>query len=187
MYILIEDNIFDVSKKKSKDYYKALVGKKAQFSKSINKLQNNFILSLQQLTEMFQLPHTVALQPYVRAFQSKILNGILYTNSKLYQIGYISSDLCSFSSRASESLYHLVNFFPFSNTFWSDFESFWHVLTNEIIHLSLQDIIVGVVTTKCPSHHLLNYMLILGKVYLWVCRATKTPPNGGKIRNGTTY
>ena len=35
---------------------------------------------------------------------------------------------------------------------------------------------VGVVATKCPSHHLLNYMLLIGKVYLWVCRANKTPP-----------
>ena len=55
-------------------------------------------------------------------------------------------------------------------------ESFWHLLTNEKIQLSLQDIIVGVVTTKCPSHQLLNYMLLNGKVYLWVCRANKTPP-----------
>ena len=69
-----------------------------------------------------------------------------------------------------------VSFFLFvSKNFWSDFESFWHLLTNEKIQLSLQDTIVGVVTTKCPSHHLLNYMLLIGKVYLWVCRANKTP------------
>ena len=168
LQLILEDNIFDVSKKKSKDYYKALVGRKAQFPKSINKLQNNFNLLLQQLTQSFQLPHTVALEPYVRPFQYKVLNGILYTNSKLYQIGYISSDLCSFCTRTSQSLYHLFYFCPFSKTFWSDFESFWHLLTNEKIQLSLQDIIVGVVTTKCPSHHLLNYMLLIGKLYLWV-------------------
>ena len=142
----------------------------------MNKLQNNFNLSLQQLTQIFQLPHTVALEPYVRAFQYKVLSGILYTNSKLYQTGYISSDLCSFCTRASESPYHLFYFCPFSKTFWSDFEVFWHLLTNEKIQLSLQDIIVGVVTTKCPSHHLLNYMLLIGKIYLWLCRANKTLP-----------
>ena len=101
----------------------------------------------------------------------------IYTNSKLYQIGYISSDLCSFCTRASETLYHQFYFWPFSKTFWSDFETFWHLLTNEKMQLSLQDIIVGVVlTTKCPSHHLLNFMLLIGNVYLWVCRANKTPP-----------
>ena len=105
------------------------------------KLQNNFNLSLQQLTQFLQRPHTVALEPYVRAFQFIVLSGILYTNSKFYQVGYISSDLCSFCIRASESLYHLFYFCPFSKTFWSDFESFWHLLTNEKIQLSLQDII----------------------------------------------
>ena len=66
-------------RKKSKDYYKGLVGRKAQSPKSINKLQNNFNLSLQQLTQIFQLLHTVALEPYVKAFQYKVLSGILYT------------------------------------------------------------------------------------------------------------
>ena len=89
LQLILEDNIFGVSEKKSKDYYKALVGRKAQSPKSINKLQNNFNLLLRQLTQSFQLPHTVALEPYVKAFQYKVLNGILYTNSKLYQIGYI--------------------------------------------------------------------------------------------------
>ena len=90
LQLILEDNIFGVSEKKSKDYYKALVGRKAQSPKSINKLQNNFNLLLQQLTQSFQLPHTVALEPYVKAFQYKVLNGILYTNSKLYQIGSVS-------------------------------------------------------------------------------------------------
>ena len=67
-------------------------------------------------------------------------------------------------------------FLSIFKNFLSDFESFWHLLTNEKMQLSLQDIIVGVVTTKCPSHHLLNYMPLIGKVYLWVCRANKTPP-----------
>ena len=156
LQLILEDNIFDVSKKKSKDYYKGLVGRKAQCPKSINKLQNNFNLSLQQLTQIFQLSHTVALEPYVKVFSILVLNGILYTNSKLYQIGYISSDLCSFCIRASEKLYHLFYFCPFSKNLWSDYGSFWHLLTNEKMQLSLQDIIVGVVTTKCPSHHLLN-------------------------------
>lgn len=74
-------------------------------------------------------------------------------------------------------LYHIFYFL------WCDVESFWHLLTKEngqhmhtkeIIQLSLEDIIIGVVTTK---RHLLNiivYMLIIGKVYLQALRASKT-------------
>ena len=57
-------------------------------------------------------------------------------------------------------LYHIFYFL------WSDFESFWHLLTKEngqhmhtkeIIQLSLEDIIIGVVNTK--RHLLNNYSL----------------------------
>ena len=41
---------------------------------------NETSLELQQLTQIFQLPHTVALEPYIRVFQYKVLNGILDTN-----------------------------------------------------------------------------------------------------------
>ena len=144
---------------------KRLVGRKAQFPKSINKLQNNFNLSLQQLTQNFQLLHTVALERYVKAFQYKVLNGILYTNSKLYQIGYISSDLCSFCTRTSETLYHLFHFCPFSKTFWSDFESFWHLLTNKKMQLSLQDI----VEEWLQKALLINFLIICFSLVKFIC------------------
>ena len=49
-----------------------------------------------QLQQAFLLPHKVALEPYVRAFQYKVLNRILYTNKKLYKIGFISHEDCTF-------------------------------------------------------------------------------------------
>ena len=133
LQLILEDNIFGVSEKKSKDYYKALVGRKAQSPKSINKLQNNFNLLLQQLTQSFQLPHTVALEPYVKAFQYKVLNGILYTNSKLYQIGYIQAISVPYVPWRQSRCIIIFYFCTFSKNFWSDFESFWHLLTNEKI------------------------------------------------------
>ena len=101
-----------------------LIEKKGKDRSSLEnyKLQNNFNLSLQQLTQFLQRPHTVALEPYVRAFQFIVLSGILYTNSKFYQVGYISSDLCSFCIRESESLYHL---FLFLSIFKDFLVRFW--------------------------------------------------------------
>ena len=117
LQLILEDNIFDVSKKKSKDYYKALIGKKAQFPKSINRLQNNINHSLQQLTQIFDLPHTVALKPYASI--------PIPSSTNANRLRFNASDLCCFCTRALESLYHLLYFCPLSKTFWSDFESFW--------------------------------------------------------------
>ena len=72
----INDNIFDVKKKKSKDYYSLLVRKIAQCPNIINKLQSDFDFSIDQLRQIFSLPHSVVLESYVKGFQFKVLNSI---------------------------------------------------------------------------------------------------------------
>lgn len=44
----------------------------------------------------------------VKAFQYKILNNILYTNTKLCKIGFRADDLCTFCEAERETLYHLL-------------------------------------------------------------------------------
>ena len=48
-----------------------------------NKLQSDFSLSTDQVSQFFILPHSIALELHVKAFQYKVLNSILYTNTKL--------------------------------------------------------------------------------------------------------
>ena len=36
--------------------------------------------------QVYSLPHTVTFEPYLRAFQYKVSNAILYTNAKLFKI-----------------------------------------------------------------------------------------------------
>ena len=40
--------------------------------------------------------------------------------------------------------------------------------------LTLKDVIVGIIITKCP---LLNYLLLIAKIYLWDCRRAQILPN----------
>ena len=157
--------------KTSKQYYSLLVGKKAQLPSVAGKLQKEFNFSLDQLKQLFTLPQKVTLEPYVRAFQCKVLNSILYTNSKLYKIGHSQHDLCTFCKSYPEKLNHLL----FScKTFWDDFELFWLSGTQETINLTHQDVIVGVLSRPCP---LLNYFLLIAKIYLWDCRRNQIHSN----------
>ena len=89
---IIEDRVFDVTKKKSKHFYSLLLNKKGQLPNMARKLQNDFNFTSEQLQQMCNLPHQVALEPYVKGFQYKVLNFILYTNSKLHKIGYSTDD-----------------------------------------------------------------------------------------------
>ena len=65
----INNNIFDVKKKKSKDYYSLLVMKKSQPPNIVHKWKSDFNISDDLLRESFILPHSVALESYVKAFQ----------------------------------------------------------------------------------------------------------------------
>ena len=108
-------------------------------------LQNEFHFTLEEVKQFFMISHSVALEAYIKAFQYKILNSILYTKAKLYRIGFKLNDSYTFCSSEPETLYHFQYLCSFSVDFWLDFEVFWHQLLKENIRLSLQDILVGMI------------------------------------------
>ena len=62
------------------------------FKKKSLVLKAYFNLSEDQLEKVFILPHIVFSEPYVKAFQYKVFNSILYTNTKLYKIGFFADN-----------------------------------------------------------------------------------------------
>ena len=70
--------LFDVTKKKSKEYYTFLVRTKAQFPNHAANLKRDFNFTENQLIQVYSLPHIVTFEPYLRAFQYKVSNSILH-------------------------------------------------------------------------------------------------------------
>ena len=120
----------------------------------------------------FLLPQEVTFEPYLKAFQYKVLNSVLFTNKKLCKIGYTQDDKCSVCKADSESLYHIPFECRHIKQFWKEFQYYYnYTLTREFACLTLQDIITGVLYTNCP---LLNYLILVAKLYLWGCRIKKS-------------
>ena len=141
------------------------------------KLQRDFDFTVDQINRIFLLPHSVALESYVKAFQYKVINPIFYTNTKLCKIGYKSNDLCTFCKTVSETSDHFFYNCSHTRQFWTDFASYWHLLSKHQIHLSLKDVLFGIFSEKkCPLLDLLNYFVIIGKLFLWDCRRSQTLP-----------
>ena len=121
--------------------------------------------------------YEVAFESYLKAFQYKVLNSILFTNKKLCKIGYTQDDKCSLCKTDSESLYHI--FFECSRhtkQFRKEFQYYYYTLTREFVCLTLQDVITGILYTNCP---LLNYLILIAKLCklsLWGCRRNQTLP-----------
>ena len=57
--------------------------------------------------EIYLLPRKASLDSYVRSFQYKVLNNVLYLNKKLFIFGKSSSPLFSFCKNANETIVRL--------------------------------------------------------------------------------
>ena len=95
-----------------------------------------------------------------------MLNSILFTNDILYKIGFVSDPNCCFCKRNKETANHLFFSCSFSHPFWSE-------VTDKIKELGscecllLRDVMIGILKEEMD---LVNYVIILGKNYLWTCR-----------------
>ena len=89
----IGDKIFDPAFSKSRDFYGLLISCKSTESRGFTKLKSKFSIDDVETKEAFSLIRTCICETYVQCFQFKILNDILFTNSRLAKIGLIQSDL----------------------------------------------------------------------------------------------
>ena len=48
--------------------------------------------------------------------------------------------------------------------FWTDF------------HFSAENVLVGILSKQCPLFNILNYFIVIGKLFLWDCRRSQTLP-----------
>ena len=133
-----------------------LIKKKACFPNFAQKLKSDFNLSNEDLKQAFLLPHSIAFEPYVKTFRFKVLNSFLFTNSKLFKIGYRTDNLCSLCKQESETIKHFHGC-PYSNLFWENVELYYFVLRKQQVHLTLKDILIGILTSESS---LLNYLIL---------------------------
>ena len=156
------------------DHHCHLIKLKYERPRKWDKLGQEFDLGEDQISEAYLLPLRVASEPYVRSFQYKVLNSILYPNDRLFKIGYVSNPNCTFCQVSRETTNHVLSECSFP-------KSFWNTLNVNLLKrlrsrgcLSLGDIIIGILK---EGMDLVNYVIILGKTYLWTCRRKGIKPN----------
>ena len=152
---------------KCRDYYGYLMKKTYERPRKWTKTGEEFDLIDDLISKAYLLPIRVAREPYLRSFQYKVLNSILYTNDILYKIGFVSDPNRCFCKRNKETANHLFFSCSFSHSFWLE-------VTDKILKklcscqcLLLRDVMIGILKEEMD---LVNYVIILGKNYLWTCR-----------------
>ena len=127
------------------------------------KLKREFSLDDNQVSEAFLLPVRVANKPYLRSFQYKVLNSVLFTNDRLCKIGYVSNPNCT-CHQLTETISHF-NSVVFLYSLWHEVnEKFLSKIKNcRSLSLTYCDVTVG---SFEEEKDLFNYIVILGKSFL---------------------
>ena len=147
--------VFDPVLCKSKQSYELLITKKGILSRGFAKLKNDFDLDDITVSKIFLNLLSVSSETFIRSFQLKLLDDIVFTNKRLAKIGYVLHDACTFCKVETDTIYHLFYNCPFTLLFWENSENFWFVLSGKREKFTLQDVCIG----KLEKCELLNYLL----------------------------
>ena len=180
-----DDDVKDITCVSSKSIYSALV-KRVQIpptaQSKFDSLYN--ISNILDWKNIYQLPGRVTLDTRTRAFQYKILNRILYTNSILYKMKLIPSPLCTFCGDHEETLEHLLVKCVYKKEVWSATTSWLNNHNIQVDKLDEITILFGCFNNNLDSN-LLNHIIIVGKYYIchniiytiYICRNKNIKPS----------
>ena len=167
--------IVDIENCRCRHYYCILITFTYKRPEKWDMLADKFNLTEEQISKTYLLPLHVASGHYVRSFQYRVLNCILFTNDILFKIGYIANpNYTSMCNEALETIQYVLFYCAVSQAFWNDV--IYTILSklSSYSYLLLNDVIVGFFREEMDLE---NYVLLLGKIYLWDFRRNGNKPS----------
>ena len=173
---LIHNNIFDVTKKKSKDYYLLFVTEKVQHPNIIHEWKSDFNLSDDNLREFFLLPHSVALGLKLRISSIKCFT-IYSIQIKNYSKSVSEQTMFVLFVRPNQKLFTI----SFANaltqgdsgTIFSLILAFYQI-NRFVFRCRMLYLVSYLSNAHQPNKLLLIKFIIIGKLFLWDCRTNQT-------------
>ena len=121
---------------------------------------------------MYLTPLKFTIESQLRVFRYKILNNILYLNSRLYKKGYAKSPLCSLCKRENETVSHLFCNCTFTQQLWKKLQA-W--VRGYLVLPALEPSIVILVVwnTENENNVLVDHVVLLFKYFVYKNRTNK--------------
>jgi len=94
----------------------------------------------------------------------------VYTNDRLYKFKIVDSTLCALCNSENESLEHLLLFCKASEVFWKEVLSWLAIHKNELLNVSLTDVLFG-------KFDIDKDVLLLGKYLIYSCKLDNIKPS----------
>ena len=169
------NSIYEKCKGCSKFYHQMLSSHSTP--KGIGKWQTRFATFKAWIPAFYQIRNTTK-DTQLHWFQYRILHHILSTNRSVSKFNKDQSDLCSFCSDHSETIYHLLWSCHISNAFWKTLERILVSKCDHISNLTLNDelIILGI-SNSFKTDMVFDLIISLAKFHICKCKVNKIRPS----------
>ena len=135
---------------------------------------------------VYQLPHRVTNETYLRVFQYKILNNIIYLNNRLHKFGYVESPLCSLCNREPESILHLFCNCQETQKIWKSVQH-WYKNHISLPRLTPKLVILGELDSSNSEFILKNHLTLPFKRFVYRSRVNASSFNFLKFKYHIRY
>ena len=133
-------------------------------------------LNTENWLRIYMLSRAATIDPYLRIFQYKLLNNVLYLNKKLHQFGKTPSPLCSFCNIADETPEHAFCDCVHVQQLWNELIVFLQPGL-VIPGINPQSALIGFMEEKDFLRSMLfNHLLLIFKVFIYKNRETQSLP-----------
>lgn len=124
--------------------------------------------------QIYILPRKVTVYSYMRYFQYKIINNILFLNKKLHIFGISETPLCSFCDTSDETTCHIFFECCKSQSLWTELRNYF-LDDFSLPILSPQTALFGFLDfSEHEDLMLFNHILLVFKLYIYKSREEKT-------------
>ena len=174
-YLIKSSRVITLDKSSSTEMYSILILRVQNKPSSNIYFKTLFNYNDIDWTAIYMWPRLVTHNTYMRPFQYKILNSILYLNKKLHIFGIKSSPLCSFCNLYDETPFQIFYECNRVKLLWSDLvQCFQNTLI--LLTLTPQTAILGILDSVSNNSFfenneiLINQILFIFKLYVYKSR-----------------
>lgn len=136
----------------------------------------------EQWKKNYMLSFKCCQETAVQWLQYRILHRILATNSFLYKIKFVKSNLCTFCNIHDETIEHLFFQCSYVNKIWDSLQKMFEIKFRKTFRLDKQTIIFGTEFAG-KENKALNWLILNTKGFIYSKRLQKQKPNLNSLRH----
>jgi hypothetical protein len=148
----------------NKDLYWILISKKRKKPNFMAKLQAELGIAEEEWEDILNIPRCIS-NTKIRAFQYKLLFGLLPCNLYLNRINRCDTNKCGDCNELDDTAHYIFEC-PQVTSFWNNFMDWWNEMTNSVIFLDKRSVLTGFIGPQ-EIFNTLNACLLLAKWHVY--------------------